>query len=225
MERISLLIVDDNPVIRKGLRSILEGEKDILVQGEAGSGKEVLQQLRGSPVDMVLLDIRMPEQDGIETAAAILAVRPECKILMLTVVEDPLALLQSVLAGAKGYLVYGHFAPEELAPAIRTVYSGGAIITPVLATALLRLVAEALGGTVQLRADIGDVLTPREQEILKLIARGKTNAQIAKLLQIKEKTVKNCINSIYSKLHLKGRKQAAAFALASRIWDLPSREG
>jgi len=205
--------VDDNPVVRRGLRSILEPEQDILVRGEAATGEEALRQLQGKPFDVILLDIRLPDRDGVETAASILAMSPECKILMLTVVDDPSTLIRAILVGAKGYLVYGSFSPEELAPAIRTVYSGGAIITPSLASSLLDFVRE------NLKPGKGETLLPvhplteKEQRILELIALGKTNAEIARLMGIKEKTVKNHINNIYSKLCIRTRSQAIALGL------------
>lgn len=214
MDRITLLIVDDNFVVRRGIRSLLQPEKHIIILGEASTGKEATQIVQESPVDVVLMDLRMPDMNGIRATAEILRIRPESKVLVLTVVEDPVYLAQAILAGAAGHLVYGHFTSEKLIEAIRTVRAGGTIITPSIASVLLDL---ASSGTTDAQAKAilvtSNPLSPRESEILNLIAAGKGNRDIAEILHIEEKTVKNHINNIYSKLHIKSRYEAISHVL------------
>jgi DNA-binding NarL/FixJ family response regulator len=160
------------------------------------------------------MDVRMPDTDGIQATAEILKVRAETRVLMLTVVEEQATLLRALLAGAKGYLVYGRFTPEELIKAIRTIGTGGAVAIPPIAPALL----ENIQSNVSSVHDITEVenmepLTDREKEILSLIAVGKGNREIAHALDIEEKTVKNHINNIYSKLQLKTRYEAISYML------------
>lgn len=219
MSQITVLIVDDNFVIRRGLRSLLELDENIEILGEASTGLEAVQWVRNSPVDVVLMDIRMPNMGGIKATADILTVRPESKVLMITIVEDPLTVAQAIIAGAKGYLTYGRFNSEELSQAINTVHNGGAIITPAVAPVLLDLagdkeIAKAQEGE---QAIPGDSLTSREKDILMLIAAGKGNREIAETLSIEEKTVKNYINNIYSKLRLKSRYEAISYVMRRQL--------
>jgi len=214
MDHITLLIVDDNFVVRMGIRSLLQLQKDIVILGEASTGQEAIQRVQESPVDVVLMDLRMPDMNGIRATAEILRIRPESKVLVLTVVEDPVYLAQAILVGAAGHLVYGHFTSEMLIEAIRTVRSGHTIITPSVASVLLDLANSAITDTQYKTAlTTSTPLTPRESEILNLIASGKGNRDIAEILHIEEKTVKNHINNIYSKLHIKSRYEAIRHVL------------
>ena len=159
---------------------------------------------------MVLMDIRMPDVNGIETAARLLSHSPELKILMLTVVDDPFVLAGALAAGAGGYLVYGHFTPEQLAESVFKAAAGETVRLPSLPDlfpAEARQIADAGKGEVMA------ALTPRELEVLKLIAVGRENREIAEALRIEEKTVKNHINSIYSKLGISNRRQAILYVL------------
>lgn len=217
MSQTRVLIVDDNFVARRGLRSFLQLEKDILVTGEASTGRAAVDWIRKTPVDVVLMDVRMPDMDGIRSTAGILKIRPEAKILMLTVVEDQATVLRALLAGASGYLVYGKFEPEELADAIRAVASGGTRVTPPIAPELLENMRQS-GERFQDIAEMEGMepLTAREKEILSLIAAGRGNREIAEVLFIEEKTVKNHINSIYSKLQIKSRYEAISYMFRRR---------
>ena len=214
MDRIRVLIVDDNFVARRGLRSLFQAESDIVVQGEASTGRAAVDWMKSSIADVVLMDVRMPDTDGIEATGGILEIKPETRVAMLTVVEEQATLLRALLAGAKGYLVYGRFTPEELIEAIRTIAGGGTITIPPIAPALL----ENIQSYATNANDISDMenmapLTVREREILSLIAVGKGNREIANVLDIEEKTVKNHINNIYSKLQIKSRYEAISYML------------
>jgi DNA-binding NarL/FixJ family response regulator len=214
MNRTTILIVDDNFVARRGLRSFLQTEGDISVIGEASTGRAAIEWIRNKSADVVLMDVRMPDTDGIQATVEILKIRAEARVLMLTVVEEQATLLRALLAGAKGYLVYGRFTPEELIKAIRTIGTGGIVAIPPVAPALLENIESNLAGV----HDIAGMenmtpLTDREKEILSLIAVGKGNREIANTLDIEEKTVKNHINNIYSKLQLKSRYEAISYML------------
>jgi DNA-binding NarL/FixJ family response regulator len=211
MADIKVFIVDDNFIARRGLRSVLEVQEGITVAGEASSGIEALQKLRNCDSDVILMDVRMPEIDGVETTVQILKANPNARVLLSTVVEDPAVHMSAILAGARGYLVYGHFAIDELAKAVRAVAGGGRVSLPPI--------PELTGASVDVSsADVSSAgLTPREQEILKLISAGNDNREIAATLKIEEKTVKNHINSIYSKLGVPGRREAIYYMLGKEL--------
>ena len=203
MSTIRVFIVDDNFVARRGLRSVLEAEDGIAVVGEASSGSEALKRLRECPADVVLMDIRMSDIDGIEATSKLLLENPNSRILMATVIEDPVVHMNAMLAGARGYLVYGHFAPETLTDAIRAVASGQRINIP-------KIPQEA---SVHKGESENSGLTQREDEIMRLITAGKDNREIAVSLNIEEKTVKNHINNIYSKIGVRSRREAIYYML------------
>ncbi len=204
---IRVLVVDDNFVVRRGLQSSLELDSSIVVVGEGANGDEAIELARELVPDVILMDIRMPNRDGIAATEIISDDAPSSKVLMLTWSEDPEHLRSAVLAGAKGYLVHGRFSPERLAEAVRVVHEGGALITPMLAPALLDFVRESSQGQ-RGRSSPGSILTPREIEVLEYIVAGKSNREIGEALFIEEKTVKNHVSNIYSKLHLKNRYEA-----------------
>ena len=203
MSTIRVFIVDDNFVARRGLRSVLEAEDGIAVVGEASSGSEALKRLRQCPADVVLMDIRMSDIDGIEATSKLLLENPDSRILMATVIEDPVVHMNAMLAGARGYLVYGHFAPETLTNAIRAVASGQRVNIP-------KIPQEA---SVRKCESENSGLTQREDEIMRLITAGKDNREIAASLNIEEKTVKNHINNIYSKIGVRSRREAIYYML------------
>ena len=205
-ERTRVLIVDDSFVVRAGLRDFIAAQPDFAVVAEASNGREAVEVARQHRPDIVLMDLRMRAGDGISATREIVRELPETKVLVLTWLEDPASLRDAVFAGAKGYLVHGSFASDELAHALRVLTDEGALITPVLAGELLRSmdVGEAADG------DRTDPLTPRERQILSLVKRGRTNREIAQALGIEEKTVKNHINSLYSKLAISSRLEAMA---------------
>ncbi|HLH25337.1 MAG TPA: response regulator transcription factor [Chloroflexota bacterium] len=213
MQPLRILIVDDNFVVRGGLRSSLELTNDLVVVGEAADGYEGVRLAEELLPDLVLTDIRMPGLDGIAATRRLTEIAPNIRVLVLTWSEDVQHLIQAVLAGAKGYLVHGTFTPEELTQAVRTICAGGALITPALAPALLELVRETAtrplpAGTAE--STRASSLTPRELEVLELVRGGLSNRAIAERLCIEEKTVKNHINNIYSKLQFRSRYEAIA---------------
>lgn len=204
---IRVIVVDDNFVVRRGLQSSLEFDAEIHVVGEAGTGEDAVRLARDLVPDIALMDIRMPEMDGIAATTQISDESPSTRVIMLTWSEDPEHLRSAILAGAKGYLVHGRFSPERLSEAVRVVHEGGALITPMLAPALLEFV-RAGSQSGRGRSSSGSILTPREIEVLEFIVAGKSNREIAEALLIEEKTVKNHVSNIYSKLHLKNRYEA-----------------
>lgn len=212
MKQITVLIVDDNFVIREGLRSSLAREADIVVVGEASTSSEAIQWIQESTVDVVLMDIHLPDIDGVEATAEILKIRPGTKVLVLTVSEDVSTWARAIAAGAKGYLVYGKFTPGELVETIRTVESGEVPLSSLVAPAVPRLSGEGEPASEDSTdASSHTALTLREMEIMSLIAAGKGNQEIARVLNVEEKTVKNHISNIYSKLHLKSRYEAISY--------------
>ncbi|MCL1885640.1 MAG: response regulator transcription factor [Dehalococcoidia bacterium] len=203
MSNIRVFLVDDNFVARRGLRTVLESEDGMEVCGEASSGTEALKRLADCPSDVVLMDIRMPDIDGVETTAELMRHDSKVRVLVATVIDNPTVHMSALLAGARGYMVYGHFTPEELVDGIRAVASGERINVPPLPGAF----------DADSCALPSDALTSREDEILRLIAAGRDNREIATVLKIEEKTVKNHINSIYSKIGVANRQEAIYFML------------
>jgi DNA-binding NarL/FixJ family response regulator len=211
MPPVRVLIVDDNFVVRSGLRSNLELDPEIVVVGEAADGQEGLRLAAELVPEVVLMDVRMPGLDGIAATRQLSDAAPRSRVLILTWSEEVAHLTEAVLAGAKGYLVHGSFSPEELIRAVRTIHEGGALITPALAPALLTLVRDAMARDPhhdRMADSPSALLTPREVEVLELVRAGLSNRQIAERLCIEDKTVKNHINSIYSKLHIRSRHEA-----------------
>ena len=215
MTKTKLLIVDDNPVIRQGLRSLVEAEEQLQVCGEASTGAEAIQWMKKNLADVILMDIRMPIIDGIDATTEILRSHPQAKILILTVTEDPKTLARTLHAGARGYLVYSRFDPDELLKAVYTVASGEEIApSPAVAMALGEMPADEPGAKPSLDVPLVEPLTERETEILDLIADGRSNAEIAQALSLEEKTVKNHITRMYSKLGIASRYDAIRLRLA-----------
>lgn len=215
---IRILIVDDSFIVRSGLRaSLADGRFEVI--GEASTGLEGLERAQTLEPDVILMDIRMPDLDGIATTRALIERDPDARIIILTWSENGQNLLSAVKAGAKGYLVHGAFNGDELRSAIQTVFDGGALISPTLAPLLL----DAFRNTSR-SADGHDsrsisALTPREQDILALIRENYTNRQISERLGLAEKTVKNYISNIYSKLMVTDRQSAARFPLRAEMDD------
>ncbi|MDD4230813.1 MAG: response regulator transcription factor [Dehalococcoidales bacterium] len=214
MENIKVLIADDNFVARRGLRSYFREQEDIVVVGEASNGSEAVEFVRNKNVDIVLMDLRMPNKNGIEATAEIVKIKPEVKVLVLTVVGDKMILIRSLMAGAKGCLVYGRFTPEELLENIYRLASGKDSIESPMAPDVLSQIKDNIDRSHSIReASNIEPLSDREVEILSLIAIGKSNKEIADILNIKEKTVKNYISNIYSKLQIKSRYEAISYLL------------
>lgn len=202
---IRVLIADDNPVIRGGLKGIIGLWDDMTVCGEASTGKDAIAKARTCLPHVVLLDVRMPVMDGLDAVASL---STDAKVLMLTYSEEQHVVGQAIRAGASGYLVHGRFDTDELAGAIRTVYEGGSHISPVVAPALFDLLRHS-GEPISDDPQAG-ALTEREVDVMNLVARGLSNADIAGELFISEKTVKNHINRAYTKLDVTTRSQAIA---------------
>ena len=207
---IRVMIVDDNAVIRRGVAALLEGEADIAVVGEAGDGREAIRLAGEKRPDVVLLDVRMPIMDGIAAAGPL---SDKARVMMLTYSDEEQPVTGAIRAGASGYLVHGQFEADELVARIRQLAAGDTVLSP----AVVGTVFEALRRTPgsQDEASGPASLTPREREIMNLIAQGLTNGQIAERFVLSEKTVKNHVNRIYAKLDVSNRAQAAAMWLGT----------
>jgi len=208
LETIRLLIVDDQRLMREGLRTLLELEPDLQVAGEAGDGQEALQLYASLQPDVVLMDIRMPVMDGVEATRQLLQGFPQSRVIILTTFDDDAYVFDGLRAGALGYLLKD-VSGDELAEAIRQVASGGALIEPSVARKVLAEFARLPQPVGQSGSDQPHALSERETEILKLLAQGASNRQIASQLFLAEGTVKNYISNILDKLGVVDRTQAA----------------
>jgi NarL family two-component system response regulator LiaR len=217
--KITLLIVDDHPLFRRGVRYFLETVPCLEPAGEAGDGESALAFLERQEVDLVLLDLQMPGLDGIETTRRLLAVRPGAKVLILTSFGGGERVYDALKAGASGY-VQKDAAPEELVAAIRAVAAGGSYLGAQAAAELLqRSGSEDRSGRKEGRkpGDLPEPLSARENEVLALIARGLSNREIAGRLFLSETTVKTHVANILQKLGVKSRTQAALYAMRENL--------
>lgn len=214
MEEIRILIVDDHPVVREGIGSMLQKEADFKVVGEASNGLEAVEKARELAPDVVLMDLRMPEMDGVEAISRIKAEKPEVKFIILTTYSDDEYIFKGIAAGARAYLLKD--APrEELFKAIRMVSRGESLIQPVVASRVLDKLAE-----LSRKTPAGDTLSDREIEVLRLMAGGQSNKDIADHLSITQSTVKTHITSIFQKLNVTTRTEAVTNALKKGIIQL-----
>jgi DNA-binding NarL/FixJ family response regulator len=217
-EPIRVLVVDDQELFRRGLTMLLSVEHDIEVVGEAGDGVEGTNLAASAAPDVVLLDIRMPKRSGIEACVAIKEVVPSAKIIMLTVSDEEADLYEAVKSGASGYLLKDS-SIEEVAQAVRVVADGQSLISPSMAIKLLDEFKQMS------RADRQAVPTPRltdrELEVLRYVAQGLNNREIAKQLFISENTVKNHVRNILEKLQLHSRMEAVMYAVREKLLDIP----
>lgn len=202
MSAIRVLIADDHPLFRQGVAYTLSKEADIEVVGEAGTGREALSLARSLAPAVALLDITMPDGDGLTTAAKIAAELPATRIIMLTASEDGDDVVTALKVGAHGYVIKGAGAGEVLT-AVRAVAAGESYITPKMAGSLL------LELTQKPAANPLDELTDREREVLELVAQGLTNREIGLQLSLAEKTVKHYVTAVLQKLHVRSRVEAA----------------
>jgi NarL family two-component system response regulator LiaR len=210
MDKVSVFIVDDHPVVREGLRTFLELQPDLEFAGEAADGVEALDKIGQLLPDVVLMDLVMPKMDGITTIRHIKALSPSTRILVLTSFSEDDKVFPAVKAGAHGYLMKD-IRPAELAEAIRLVHSGEPSLHPEIAKKLMNQLVEGEG------EETKEELTLRETEVLRLIAGGHSNKEIANALYISEKTVKTHVSNILQKLHLADRTQAALYAVRQKI--------
>ena len=206
-KKIRLMLVDDQRLMRDGMRTILELEPDLEVVAEAENGVEALKQFNAHQPDVVLMDIRMPEMDGVEATRRLMDEHENALVIILTTFDDDQYIFEGLRAGALGYLLKD-VSGEELADAIRTVNAGGALIEPSVAR---KMIAEftRLPTNGATNPDLIDPLTEREEEILRMVAQGMTNREIAQKLYLAEGTVKNYISTILNKIGVRDRTQAA----------------
>ena len=211
---IRVLIADDHAIVRKGIRALLATEADIEVVGEAADGKEAVEKAERLHPDVILMDLVMPGMDGIEATRRITTRQPEIRILVLTSFAEDEKVFPALKAGALGYLLKDA-GPEELVRAIRQVYCGESSLHPAIA----RKVLQELSRPPE-RPPTPEPLTERELEVLRLIAKGKSNREIAEELVISEATVRTHVSNILGKLQLASRTQAALYALREGIAEL-----
>jgi DNA-binding NarL/FixJ family response regulator len=208
-QRVRVLLVDDDDLMRAGLRSVLSSDETIEVVGEAGDGRVALSQIRDLRPDLVLMDIRMPELDGISATREVLAAEPNLKVVVLTTFEQDDYIFEALSAGASGFLLK-RTKPEELIAAIHTVAAGDSLLSPSVTRRVIDRMATQPSPVASSRRL--DDLTPREREVLELLARGLSNREIAEALFIEESTVKTHVKRILMKLGLRDRVQAVILA-------------
>jgi DNA-binding NarL/FixJ family response regulator len=209
MSDIRVLIADDHPVVREGLRGMLAAEPGIEVAGEASSGNEAVAQVRSQPFDVVLMDLRMPDGDGLSVIPSVIAERPGIRVIVLTTYESHADILQSVERGAVGYLLKDT-TRLDLVAAIRSAHRGETVLAPSAVAKLATHVRTPAGGSI----------SPRERDVLAQVAQGLTNAEIGKVLFISETTVKTHIMRIFTKLGVSDRTAAVTRAIEQGILPL-----
>lgn len=219
MDPIRVMIVDDHALFRRGLYMVLEAEDGIEVVGEAGDGTEAIAKAEEAMPDVILMDVRMPKRSGIEATIAMKDLLPNAKILMLTISDEEADLYEAIKAGASGYLLK-EISIEEVANAVRAVHTGQSLISPSMASKLLSEFATMVKKTDDRQSLPAPRLTPRELEVLKLVAKGSNNRDIAKGLFISENTVKNHVRNILEKLHLHSRMEAVVYAVRENMLDI-----
>lgn len=207
-EKIRIFIVDDHPIVRDGLIAILNTQPDFEVIGEAESGKKAVQLASELKPNVLLLDLEMPEMDGVEVLRQMREICGEnVRAIVFTVFDTDERILKAVQAGAKGYLLKGA-RREDIFDAIRIVNNGGSLLEPVIASKLL----DHLSNVPSIKADTPEPLTAREMDVLTLLAQGKTNKEIAASLYITERTVKFYVSAILNKLGASNRTEAVTLA-------------
>lgn len=218
-DAIRVMICDDHALFRRGLMMVLETEEGVEVVGEAEDGEEAIRAAEELAPDVVLMDVRMPKVSGIEATRAIAEAIPSARILMLTVSDEEDDLYDAIKAGAAGYLLK-EISIEEVASAIRSVMSGQSLISPSMASKLLTEFTNLAKKADERHAVPTPRLTERELEVLKLVAQGMSNREIAGELYISENTVKNHVRNILEKLHLHSRMEAVVYAVREKLLDI-----
>jgi len=222
MSLIKVLIADDHTLFRRGIASALANQADLEVVGEAADGLEAIAKAKKLTPDVVLMDLNMPNCNGLEATQVLQSEMPQVKILVLTVSDSEADLFAAVKFGARGYLLK-KAEPEELVHAIISVAQGGVMVSPLMATKLLAEFNDLAAGVEKAPVEQAEAkLSPREGEVLQLVAQGATNKEIADSLFISENTVKTHLQNIMEKLHLANRSQAAAYAVKKGL--VPDKE-
>jgi two-component system, NarL family, response regulator DevR len=209
-EPIRVFLLDDHEIVRRGLRELLETESDIEICAEAGTAEEALARIPPTAPDVAVLDVRLPDGDGVEVCREVRSRHPEIKCLMLTSYSDDEALFEAIMAGASGYLLK-QIRGTDLVDAVRRVASGQSLLDPSVTASVLERLRAGAEPDERLQR-----LTDQERRILDLIAEGLTNRQIAERVHLAEKTVKNYVSNLLSKLGMERRTQAAVFAAELR---------
>lgn len=204
-----ILLVDDHPMMRRGLRDLLDMEDDLVVVAEAGSGREALEQVAGIDPDLILLDLNMPGMDGIETVRQLRAEGHDARVIMFTVSDDQSHVLEALKQGADGYLLKDMDA-EELVQQVRRAAAGKMVLSEELTLLLAQAIRERPAGNLRQQAAS---LTKREKDVLKLIAKGLSNKLIARKLDITEGTVKVHVKRVLHKLGMRSRTEAAVWVV------------
>jgi len=207
-DKIKIFLADDHPIVRDGLRSVLETQDDFLIIGEANDGLEVLAQLETLAPDILFLDLGMPHKDGVAVIQEIQQKKIAVNVIVFTVFDTDERILSAIRAGAKGYLLKGA-SRSDIFNAIRVVHQGASLLQPLIASKLLDHLNDKV-----------EKLSPRELEVLLALAKGDTNAYIAQTLFISERTVKFHVSSILSKLHAHNRTEAVRIAVEKGIISL-----
>jgi DNA-binding NarL/FixJ family response regulator len=209
-DRIKVFLLDDHEIVRRGVKDMLEAEPDITVVGEAGTAESALARIPALRPDVAVLDVRLPDGDGVTVCREIRSRLPEVACLMLTSFGDDEALFDAIMAGAAGY-VLKQIRGTDLVGAVRTVASGESMLDPEAASKVLARMRDQAAKTDPLAG-----LTPQERKILELIGEGLTNRQIGERMYLAEKTVKNYVSALFAKLGVERRTQAAVYA--SRVF-------
>jgi DNA-binding NarL/FixJ family response regulator len=209
--RIAVFLLDDHEIVRRGVRELLEAEPDITVVGEAGTAASALARIPALRPDVAVLDVRLPDGDGVSVCREIRSAMPQVACLMLTSFGDDDALFDAIMAGAAGY-VLKQIRGTDLVGAVRTVAEGRSLLDPEAASRVMRRMRDQAA-----KADPLAALTAQERKILELIGEGLTNRQIGERMYLAEKTVKNYVSALFAKLGMERRTQAAAYA--ARVFD------
>lgn len=215
---IRVLIADDQELIRQSLSFVLDAQADIAMVGTASNGREAIELVRKEKPDVVLMDIRMPEVDGVECTRLIKTAHPQIKVIILTTFDDDEYVFGALRYGASGYLLKG-VSVEELANAVREVVRGGSIIMPGVASKALEMFARMARGSMQIPVDTQQTASLQENEwkVIREVGCGKSNKEIAAALCLSEGTVRNYLSSVLSKLDLRDRTQLAIWAVQTGV--------
>ncbi|MGN6377362.1 MAG: response regulator [Gaiellales bacterium] len=215
VQPVRVLLVDDDDLMRAGLRAVLSSDASVEVVGEAADGRAAVAEVRKRNPDVVLMDVRMPELDGVAATRRVLETSPEVRVVILTTFEQDDYIFGALSAGASGFLLK-RTSPEELLAAIHAVAAGDSLLSPSVTRIVIDRMARQPTPDIGSR-DLLDDLTPRECEVLGLVARGLSNAEIASTLFVEESTVKTHVKRILMKLRLRDRVQAVIFAYESGL--------